>query len=76
MPPPVKAPKQAHRLVANASPRIAAGRIDPIVRPEESERLAALLREAGAEVSLHWEMAGHTISREQARLAREWLAQR
>src|SRR5262249_49553016 len=43
---------------------VGAGRHDPIVPPAETERLAALLRRAGADVTLHWSNAGHTITRE------------
>ena len=38
---------------------IGAGRNDPLVRPSEVERLALMLKTAGAAVSLHWEPSGH-----------------
>ncbi len=52
----------------------AGGRRDPIVRPEETERLADLLREAGAEVTLHWGQGGHTLSSDELEAARVWMA--
>jgi len=52
---------------------IGAGRADPIVRPEETERLTALLRNAGADVTVHWHNRGHTISNAQVVAAQAWL---
>ena len=52
---------------------IGAGRTDPIAPPAESERLAALLRRAGASVTLHWEAGGHSISDDEVATARTWL---
>ena len=52
----------------------AGGRRDQIVRPEETERLATLLREAGADVTLHWEQGGHNLSAEELDAARTWMA--
>jgi predicted esterase len=51
---------------------VAAGKADPIVKPENSERLAALLREAGAEVTLHWSPGGHTLDRADLTAAAAW----
>jgi predicted esterase len=50
------------------------GRADPIVRPAETERLAALLREAGADVTLRWKPNGHILSPQEVDEARRWLA--
>lgn len=52
----------------------AAGRRDPIVRPQETERLVALLREAGADVALHWQEGGHALGGEEITAARQWLS--
>lgn len=52
----------------------AGGRRDPIVRPEETERLVALLGEAGADVTLHWEQGGHNLSADELDAARTWMA--
>ncbi len=55
---------------------IAAGRQDPIVSPAETHRLETLLRQAGAEVTLHWQLAGHTLTSEEIEIAQEWLSRR
>jgi acetyl esterase/lipase len=55
---------------------IAAGRLDPVARPEQAERLAELLRERGAEVTLRWERAGHGLEQAELSAAREWLKAR
>jgi predicted esterase/catechol 2,3-dioxygenase-like lactoylglutathione lyase family enzyme len=53
---------------------IGAGRSDPMVKPGDVERLAELLRAAGADVALHWESGGHTVTEEELQAAREWIA--
>ena len=53
---------------------LGAGRQDPIAPPAETERLAALLRRAGADVTVHWQPGGHSLTREEAQAAAEWLA--
>lgn len=51
------------------------GRMDPpLVTSAETERLAALLRQAGAEVTLAWQPAGHALTQADVVQAREWLA--
>ncbi len=52
---------------------LSAGRADRMVPGEESERLSGLLRDAGADVHLHWEDGGHSLSLSELRAAREWL---
>ena len=52
---------------------IGAGRTDPIAPPVQAERLAAMLREAGADVTLHWDAGGHTLTRAELAAAREWI---
>jgi predicted esterase len=52
---------------------IAAGRYDPIVRPEQSQALADLLRQAGAEVTLHWTGAAHNLILEDLEAAERWM---
>jgi predicted esterase len=51
---------------------VAAGKADPIVKPENSERLAGILREAGADVTLHWSPGGHTLDRADLSAAAAW----
>jgi predicted esterase len=52
---------------------IGAGRQDPIVPPAETERLAALLRQANAPVTLHWEANGHGLMQGDLVAAQEWI---
>ena len=53
---------------------LAAGRSDQMIPAESTERLAELLREAGAEVTLDWQPGGHGIGRAEVEAARDWLA--
>ena len=53
---------------------LAAGRSDQMVPPENTERLAQLLWEAGADVTLDWQPGGHGIGRAEVEAARDWLA--
>jgi phospholipase/carboxylesterase len=53
---------------------LAAGRSDQMIPPESTERLAELLREAGAKVTLDWQPGGHGIGRAEVEAARDWLA--
>ncbi len=52
---------------------IGAGRGDPLVPARETERLAELLRRAGAEVTIHWEPGGHAVTETEVAAAREWI---
>lgn len=51
---------------------IAAGQHDPIIPPSNSERLAAMLRDAGADVELRWAPTGHQLTREDVDASRAW----
>jgi phospholipase/carboxylesterase len=53
---------------------LGAGRLDAIVSAANTERLAQLLRQAGAEVTLDWRNAGHSLGPEEIEAARGWLA--
>lgn len=55
---------------------LAAGRADQIVPPENTERLAELLQEAGAEVTLDWQPGGHGIGQAEVEGARSWFAEK
>ena len=52
---------------------LAAGRSDQMIPAESTERLAELLRKAGAEVTLDWQPGGHGIGRAEVEAARAWL---
>jgi predicted esterase len=64
-------PDLAHRRVLLSS-----GERDPIVPVENAERLAAMLREAGADVSSRFEPAGHALARGDIEAAKQWLTSR
>ena len=70
-------------LVPDALPAMAGtpvlisnGRVDPLVSAEETERLSALLRSGGADVTVAWQDSGHDLTPRDVTTAREWLAQR
>lgn len=52
---------------------IGAGTNDPICTQAESRELIALLTSAGAEVTEHWEQAGHQLTRTEADAAAKWF---
>ena len=52
---------------------IGAGRTDRLIPEHETERLAALLREAGADVTTHWTPGGHRLTTGEDEAARAWL---
>jgi len=52
---------------------IVAARHDTTVPDGQSERLAELLREAGAPVELHWHDGGHALNEAAVDAARAWL---
>jgi len=51
---------------------IGAGRNDPLCPPEETEELERLLTEAGAPVTVHWEVSGHQLSASEIDAASAW----
>src|ERR1700720_3336188 len=59
--------------LAHARVLISSGAHDPIVPVENAERLAAMLREAGANVTLRFETAGHPLTPGDLTAAKEWL---
>jgi predicted esterase len=56
-----------------SSALVAAGRTDRIVPAANTERLAALLRKAGASVELKWQDAPHLLVQDDVSDAREFL---
>jgi predicted esterase/catechol 2,3-dioxygenase-like lactoylglutathione lyase family enzyme len=52
---------------------MAAGRTDPMIPAPQTERLAQLLREAGADVELQWQPGGHTLAQAEVQAAKTWL---
>ncbi|MEA3198760.1 MAG: phospholipase/carboxylesterase [Thermoplasmata archaeon] len=66
-----------------AAPRVAgkrvlllAGERDPYSQPEATEALAAILRDGGAVVEVHYAKAGHELTPRDVDVARRWLADR
>ena len=54
---------------------ISNGRVDPLVPVAETDRLAALLSSAGANVAVHWHQAGHQLVHDDLTRAKVWLQQ-
>jgi predicted esterase len=59
--------------LGHAAVFVSAGRHDPICPPEQVERLASLLTDAGASVELRWHDGGHELTLDHAQAARDWL---
>lgn len=55
---------------------IGAGRADTMVPAAQTERLAALLKGFGADVTIHWEPGGHAIAPAEVKAAQGWLMER
>lgn len=53
---------------------IGAGSVDPIVPLKQVDRLAEILRGAGADTTVFLHPAGHTITNDELEAARKWLA--
>lgn len=54
---------------------IGAGRNDRMCPPTETEELSSLLEGAGAKLKLHWENAGHSLTRTEIEAAAAWFRQ-
>jgi len=54
---------------------IGGGEQDPIVPPADTKRLADVLRCAGADVTIHFAMAGHGLTNNDLEAARHWIRQ-
>jgi phospholipase/carboxylesterase len=66
-------PDQTPRL-DNVRVLVVAGRQDLIVAPEQSQALADLLAQAGADVTLRWINAGHGLTREDLEVGERWMS--
>jgi predicted esterase len=53
--------------------QINAGQVDPLIPPPQSEALARLLTDAGANVKLRWIVGGHALTREDVDMGKEWF---
>jgi phospholipase/carboxylesterase len=52
---------------------LAAGRMDQMIAPENTERLLEILDVASADLDLRWRNTGHTLTYEEVAEAKEWL---
>jgi phospholipase/carboxylesterase len=50
------------------------GREDPIVPTGQAKDLAGIFKSAGADITLHWEKAGHALTQGDVSFARDWLS--
>lgn len=55
---------------------LSSGRSDRMVDPAKAQRLADILRESGANVTLRWKPGGHELARDDIDAARAWYAER
>jgi phospholipase/carboxylesterase len=53
---------------------VAAGRMDRMIAPDNTQRLVDILTEAGADVDLRWRNVGHPLTYEEVVEAKEWIA--
>ena len=65
---------QAPVALAGTRVYIGAGRSDPLVPAPQTERLAEVLRTHGADVTLVWQNAGHSLTRADLDSASAWLS--
>ena len=68
-------PSEKNDLTGSAA-FISAGRMDPIVPAASVERLVELFDMAHADVTLKWQLAGHSLVPSEVREAAEWFALR
>jgi predicted esterase len=47
---------------------------DELIAPRDTERLAKVLRDAGAHVTLEWDEAGHGLTRNAVEAAHRWIS--
>jgi predicted esterase len=55
---------------------LAGGKLDHIIRPEQTEKLAELLGKAGAQVVVEWSPGGHELDPREIRHVKAWLTGR
>jgi len=53
---------------------MAAGRMDRMIPQDNTQRLADILTEAGADVDLRWRNVGHPLTYDEVGEAKQWLA--
>ena len=60
--------------LSGSSVFISAGRMDPIAPTTSVEQLAEMFRSANADVTLKWQLAGHSLVPSEIREASDWFA--
>lgn len=50
-----------------------AGRQDAMIPPQQTEQLALMFQQSGADVELHWEPGGHALNRAEFQAAQLWM---
>lgn len=63
-----------HNDLSDTAVFISAGRMDPIVPTESVEKLVKLFESAHSNVTVKWQLAGHSLVPSEVREASEWLA--
>jgi predicted esterase len=63
-------------VLTNFSALLSAGRRDSIVVPEQTVKLAEILEQAGARVSIHWHNGGHELGQDDIDAAKKWILNR
>ena len=53
---------------------LAAGQMDRMIPPQNTQRLAEILTEAGADLNLRWRDTGHALTYEEVAEAKEWFS--
>lgn len=53
---------------------LSAGQFDTMIPPANTEKLASMLRDAGADVTLAWTPQGHNLTPDEVDAARRWLS--
>jgi predicted esterase len=65
---------EERRDLSGSAALISAGRMDPIVPVESVERLVELLEASHAEVTVKWQLTGHSLVPSEVREAADWFA--
>ena len=53
---------------------LAAGQMDRMIPPQNTQRLAEILTEAGADLDVRWRDTGHALTYEEVAEAKEWFS--
>lgn len=50
------------------------GRMDPLIPAAQAQQLADMLEKCGAAVTLEWQPGGHSLTKQDVALARQWIS--